>query len=75
VCLGIELFLGIYIIECQSRELTGIPEILATPTLGTDDVTLIPAAFLPAFNSSFKAELPTVNRLPTSRNRYLDKKK
>lgn len=60
--------------EWQSRELTGIPEILATPTLGRDDVTPIRAAFLPAFNSHFKAELPTVNRLPAQRNRYLDKK-
>ena len=61
--------------ECQSRELMGIPEILATPTPGRDDVTLIRAAFLSAFNSSFKAELPTANRLQTHRNRYLDKKK
>lgn len=61
--------------ECQSRELMGIPEILATPTLERDDVTLIRAAFLSAFNSSFKAELPTANRLQTHRNRYLDKKR
>jgi len=62
-------------IEYHSRELMGIPRILATPTLGRDDVTLIPAAFLSAFNLSFKAEQPTVNRLQTYRNRYLDKKK
>jgi hypothetical protein len=68
----IKLFQGIYMSECQSRDLMGIPEILATPTLASDDVTLIRAAFLSTFNSSFKAELPTVNRLQTHRNRYLD---
>jgi hypothetical protein len=61
--------------EFQSRELMGIPGILATATLGRDDVTLIRAAFLWEFNSSFKAEQPTVNRLQTYRNRYLDKKR
>lgn len=61
--------------ECQSREMMGIPGILTTPTLWRDDVTLIRAAFLSALNSSFKAELPTANRLQTHRDRYLDKKR
>jgi hypothetical protein len=65
----------IWVNEYQSRELMGIPGILATPTLGRDDVTLIRAAFLSTFNSSFKAGQPTVNRLQNYRNRYLDKKK
>lgn len=71
----IKLFQRIFMNECQSRDLMGIPEIMATPKLGRDDVTLIRAAFLSAFNSSFKAELPTINRFQNHRNRYLDEKR